>query len=74
MSKGSKKRPRDTNKLAKRIVDIATGEVDESKDENIARFQRAGRAGGKARAKNLSQEERSGIAKKAAKARWEKGE
>ena len=62
------KRPRDTNQLAKLIVDIATGQV-EDKPKAVS-----GRSvGGKARAASLSPERRREIAKKAAAARWANG-
>jgi hypothetical protein len=71
------KRPTDLNQRAKSIVDIATGEVSETteqKDELKAAAAALGRKGGlkggKARAKSLSSERRSEIAKKAAQARW----
>ncbi len=68
------KRPRDPNQLAKLVVDIATGEVEErqaSVQEVLA--SKAGRKGGRARAKALSPAERSEIARAAAAARWKKG-
>lgn len=66
------KRPRDTNQLAKLIADIATGETqdvspDEGKDPAAVAL---GRKGGKARAKVVSPQRRSEIARKAAKSRW----
>lgn len=70
------KRPRDTNQLAKLVADIATGEAaDESpatgKDPAaVALGRKGGLKGGAARAKKLTAEERSVIAKKAAAARW----
>ena len=64
------KRPRDTNQLAKRIVDIATGEEPEE-EVNEAR-SKAGKKGAKARARSLTPEERSEIASAAAAARWKK--
>ena len=66
------KRPRDTNQLAKFIVDVATGEVEaEVEAPPVNEFARAGGLkGGKARAEKLSPEERSRIAQKAALARW----
>lgn len=64
------KRPRDSNQLAKRIVDIATGEEPEE-EVNEAR-SKAGKKGAKARAKSLTPEERSEIASAAAAARWKK--
>ena len=70
-------RPRDPNSLARRIVDIATGEDDDAptdaaeKDVRMSRIGRdGGKKGGPARAENLTPEERSDIAKKAAAARW----
>lgn len=69
------KRPRDPNQLAKAIVDIATGETDDSAStttpaQDFAR--QGGLKGGAARARVLSAEERRRIAKKAADARWKK--
>jgi hypothetical protein len=57
------------------IVDIATGEVEDREDDGIdpkvsARGRKGGLVGGKARATQLTPEERSKIAKKAAQARW----
>lgn len=60
-------RPRDVSQLAKRIVDISTGEesdeAPEAPDEGRSK-------GGKARASKLTPEERKRIAKRAADARW----
>lgn len=73
-----KKRPTDANQLAKLIVDIASGEVEDKPDygdKNPASVEGGrvgGRRGGKARAKSLSPEERSEIARVAAQARWKK--
>lgn len=75
----SRKRPRDPNQLAKLIVDIATGEVedtppDEGKDPAaVALGRKGGLKGGKARAEMMTPEERSEAAQKAALARWAKG-
>ena len=72
------KRPRDPNQLAKLIVDIATGEIqDQDPDAGkapaaIRRGQLGGIKGGKARADSLTSSKRSEIAKKAASARWTK--
>ena len=64
-------RPRDTNELAKLIADIATGEVEDRAPAEPKEGQsRGGKIGGKARAEALTAEQRSEIAKKAAKARW----
>lgn len=73
MPNGSKKRPRDPNQLAKLVTDIATGEVDDTVSEAEARASKAGKAGGRARAKTLTPERRSEIARIAAQARWKKG-
>jgi len=72
------KHPRDPNQLAKLIVDIATGEVEEAKTDDgkdpaaVALGRKGGLKGGKARAESLTPKKRSAIAKKAAKARWQK--
>jgi hypothetical protein len=70
------KRPRDTNQLAKLIVGISTGEVQDEdpqagKDASaVERGRRGGTKGGAARAAALSPAKRRAIAKKAAAARW----
>ncbi len=71
---GGAKRPRDTNQLAKRVVDVATGEVeDKGKGPEKAKGQRkGGLKGGPARAEALTPEKRSRIASIAAQARWRK--
>jgi len=74
------KRPRDTNQLAKSIVDLTTGEAeeenpDEGKDPAaVALGRKGGLKGGKARATKLTPEQRSEIARLAAEARWKKSE
>ncbi len=67
-------RPKDSNQLAKSIVDIATGENKDtaSADEVKSAAAASGKLGGPARAKALSAKRRSEIAKTAAKARWHK--
>lgn len=77
-SSKSKKRPRDTNLLAKSIVDAATDEdADEQPEDDgknpaaVALGRLGGKKGGKARAAKLSPERRREIAKKAAEKRWE---
>lgn len=67
-----KKRPTDVNQLAKSVVGIATGEVDDKESELTTKRRKAGKRGSKARAKALSPEQRSEIARLAAQARWEK--
>ena len=67
------KRPRDVNQLAKFVADLATGELEElSRSEKQLKTARAGKKGGKARARALSPQERSEIAQVAAQARWKK--
>lgn len=63
------KRPRDVSQLAKRIVDITTGQVDDDEPDEV---DESARKRGKARAAALTPEERSSIARKAARARWNK--
>ncbi len=71
MTTAHPKRPRDPNQLAKLIVDIATGEADDTPPPPKSPAQvKGGKAGGRARAQSLSASERSEIARKAAKARW----
>jgi hypothetical protein len=75
------KRPRDANQLAKLIVDIATGQVEERErtpEEQgktaaaVARGKAGGTKGGRARAMKLSPEQRAEIARVAAQTRWKK--
>jgi len=73
----SRTRPRDTNQLAKAIVEIATGErpnftEEEAKSAASILGRMGGLKGGKARAEKLSAKRRSQIARKAAAARWRK--
>lgn len=75
----SRKRPRDPNQLAKAIVDIATGQVEDGMStagsgKNPAAVELGrlgGQRGGKARAEKLTAEQRKEIARAAAVARWE---
>lgn len=79
MPKRSSK-PRDTNALARRIVDEATGQAPEdARDDDpeagkdpaaVELGRRGGLKGGKARAEKLSAKQRSEIARKAAATRW----
>jgi hypothetical protein len=71
------KRPTDTNKLAKSIVEIATGEAQDTEltadGKNaaaVALGHKGGKKGGPARAAALSAKRRKEIAQKAAAARW----
>ncbi|MEQ9635836.1 MAG: RNA-binding protein [Devosia marina] len=70
MADSKRKRPRDPNQLAKRIVDLATGEETEPQPDEIAVAR--GKKGGPARANKLTPEQRSEIARIAATARWRK--
>ncbi len=72
MTTARPKRPRDPNQLAKLIADIATGEMPDTKPPlgPKERGLLGGKKGGAARAKNLTPEERSEAARKAASARW----
>lgn len=73
MTSKKPKRPKDTNQLAKSIVDIASGEAADHSEELSnagARGQTGGIKGGPARAKKLTPEQRTHIAKVAASARW----
>ncbi len=71
--------PRDPSKLAKAIIDMATGaassepDPDEGKDPAAVTLGRkGGLKGGKARAAKMTKKQRSEAARKAAKARWMK--
>ena len=67
------KRPRDLNQWAKRMVDLATGNAQETdpykgKDASAVNLgRRGGLKGGKARAAKMTAERRAEIARKAAK-------
>jgi len=68
------KRPRDPNQLAKMVIDIAAGEVEEVEaSATVRRASKAGAVGGPARAKALTPAQRAEIASIAASARWKKG-
>lgn len=75
MTEKKPKRPRDSNQLAKLMVDIATtgGEASPEAGPTIKRAKKAGQKGGPARANALTPEQRSEIAAIAAQARWKKG-
>ena len=69
------KRPRDPAQLAKLMVDMATGEVSNDKDQVLAALseqeQPTGRAkSAKARAASQTGERRSEVARRAAAVRW----
>lgn len=71
MPKGPKgqKRPGDIVGNAIRVARIATGE---EKEDTPSKTRKGGLRGGKMRAKSLTPEERSEIARIAASARWKK--
>jgi hypothetical protein len=75
MPKGPKgqKRPADVIGGAVMVAKIATGEIEDAApdDGKNKAAQELGRKGGAARAKSLTSEQRSEIAKKAAAKRWE---
>lgn len=73
MPKGPKgeKRPADVVGAAVKVMQIATGEIEEEADgKDYAR--KGGLKGGAARSKKLTPERRREIARKAAAARWSK--
>ena len=73
MPKGPRgeKRPADAIGRAIKIAKIATGEIEDERDEKLSSAAaELGRKGGKARAEKMSPERRSEIARKAAKKRW----
>jgi hypothetical protein len=83
MTEKRPRRPRDPNQLAKRIVDLATGEASEDSDppkpadsdknpHAVELGRLGGKRGGRARAEALSPEKRSEIARRAARRRWNK--
>lgn len=79
MQKKHPKRPRDTSQLAKYVLDVATGAIEDrvptpeeqGKDPAaVALGRRGGLKGGKARAAKLTPEQRRQMMRKVAKARW----
>jgi hypothetical protein len=70
MPKRSGKRPADLNRLAASIVRDSTGEGPTEESPLAQAGRQGGQKGGTARAAKLSAEERSEIARKAARARW----
>jgi hypothetical protein len=81
MPEPRRKRPRDPAQLAKLMIDIASGEVEDREPESppngkdaaaVSLGRRGGLKGGKARSAKMSPERRAEIARKAAKARWGK--
>lgn len=77
MPERSRKRPRNPNELPKFVLDIATGEREDTElpDDGrnpaaVALGRLGGLKGGKARAEKLSKKRRADIARRAAMARW----
>lgn len=72
MPKGPKgeKRPADAVARAVLVAKIATGEIEDEKEELTSAAAQLGRKGGKARAAAMTPERRKEIAKKAAAKRW----
>lgn len=69
------KRPRDPAQLAKLMIDIASGQVEDrdptpEEQGKDAAAVALGKKGGSARARSLSAKKRKEIARKAAAARW----
>lgn len=72
MPKGpqGQKRPADVIGNAVHVMRIATGQVEEKPEPKSAAAAALGRKGGAARAKRLTKEQRTAVAKRAAEARW----
>ena len=76
MTIGKGKRPRDTNQLAKFVVDVTTEQLpvpDAYRGKNPSKVdagRKGGVKGGIARAEKLPTAQRKAIAKKAAQQRW----
>jgi hypothetical protein len=72
MPKGpnGQKRPADAIGLAVMIGKIATGEIEDARDDVSSAAAQMGKLGGKARAANMTPERRTEIAQKAAAKRW----
>lgn len=75
MPKGPRgeKRPGDVVGAAIMVAKIATGEIEDNRPDLTAVRSAAGKKGSAGRMRNLTAEERSAVAKRAATARWEKG-
>jgi len=72
MPKGPRgeKRPADAIGLAVLVGKIATGEIEDARDEIKSAAAQLGSKGGKKRAENMTPERRAEIAKAAAAKRW----
>lgn len=65
------KRPRDPAQLAKLMIDIASGEIEDG-SKQVSNRREGGLKGGPARARKLDPQRRREIAQKAATSRWGK--
>jgi hypothetical protein len=65
------KRPADAIGLAVMIGKIATGEIEDERDDAKSAAAQLGSLGGKKRAANMTPERRAEIARAAAKKRWD---
>jgi hypothetical protein len=54
------------------VAKIATGEIEDEREDLASAAAQLGRKGGKARAEKLTPEQRTEIAKRAAEKRWKK--
>lgn len=74
MPKGpsGERRPADAVSRAIMVARIATGEIEDERDELTSAAAQLGSKGGKKRAENMTPERRAEIAKKAAASRWAK--
>lgn len=73
----TKRPPKDTNELAKYILDVSTGDAEKieppKKNPHAQALSKLGASkGGQVRAAKLSDKRRAAIAQKAAKRRWSK--
>lgn len=71
-----RKRPRDPNQLAKMLVDIVAGDIEDKEPDKgkdpaaVERGRLGGLKGGKARAAKMTPRQRKASALKAIKSRW----
>ena len=75
MPKRSSKKQKDTQELARQVLDAVVPDAEPPKEKNpaaVALGSLGGKKGGKARAAKLTKEQRSEIARKAARTRWSK--
>jgi hypothetical protein len=74
MPKGPRgeKRPADVIGGAVKVMRIATGEEEDEREATASAAAQLGKLGGAARARKLTEQQRTEIAKKAAAGRWRK--